>query len=264
MKGGSAMTLTDEQKDRYNRHLLLRDIGISGQEKILKARVLVVGTGGLGSAVLLYLAAAGIGTLGVADGDVVDRTNLQRQVIHFTDDLGRSKVISAKEKINRINPDVQLLLYQEMLSATNIMDIISGYDFVVDATDNFSSKYLINDACVLSLKPFSHASVIQFVGQTMTIIPKKTACFRCFFPEPPPPGRVPSSKEVGVMGPAAGAVGTLQATEIIKFLVGIETILANRLLVIDTLEMKFRRIKITRQPDCPVCGANPKITRLTD
>lgn len=258
------MTFTDEQKERYNRHLLLKEIGISGQEKIQKARVLVVGTGGLGSAVLLYLAAAGIGTLGVADGDVVDRTNLQRQIIHFTDDLGRPKVISAKEKINRINPDVKLMLYQEMLSATNIMEIIGGYDFVVDATDNFSSKYLINDACVLSQKPFSHASVIQFVGQTMTIIPGKTACFRCFFSEPPPAGVVPSSQEVGVLGSAAGAVGTLQATEVIKFLVGIETILANRLLVIDTLEMKFRRIKITRQPDCPVCGANPKITRLTD
>lgn len=258
------MAFTDEQKERYNRHLLLKEIGFSGQEKVHKARVLVVGTGGLGSAVLLYLAAAGIGTLGVADGDVVDRTNLQRQVIHFTDDLGRPKVISAKEKISRINPEVKVLLYREMLSATNIMDIISGYDFVVDATDNFSSKYLINDACVLSQKPFSHASVIQFVGQTMTIVPGKTACFRCFFSEPPPVGVIPGSKEVGVLGSAAGTVGTLQATEVIKFLVGIETILANRLLVIDTLEMKFRRIKITRQPDCPVCGVNPKITGLTD
>jgi molybdopterin-synthase adenylyltransferase len=258
------MAFTDEQKERYNRHLLLKDIGEAGQEKIGKARVIVVGTGGLGSAVLLYLAAAGIGTLGIADGDVVDRTNLQRQIIHFTDDLGRPKVISAKEKINRLNPDVKLTLYQEMLTAANIMEIISGYDFIVDATDNFSAKYLINDACVLSQKPFSHASVIQFVGQLMTIIPGKTACFRCFFSDPPPPGVVPSSKEVGVLGAAAGAVGTLQATEVIKFLVGSETILANRLLVIDTLEMKFRRIKIFRQPQCPVCGATPKITRLMD
>jgi molybdopterin-synthase adenylyltransferase len=258
------MGLTDEQKDRYNRHLLLKDVGPRGQEKIMEAKVLVAGTGGLGSAVLQYLAAAGIGTLGIADGDVVDRTNLQRQVIHFSDDLGRPKVISAKEKINRINPDVKLMLYQEMLTANNILEIISGYDFVVDATDNFSSKYLINDACVLSQKPFSHASVIQFVGQLMTIIPGKTACFRCFFSEPPPPGVVPSSKEVGVLGSAAGAVGTLQATEVIKVIVGSETILANRLLVIDTLEMKFRRIKITRQTECPVCGANPKISRLTD
>jgi len=258
------MDFTDEQKQRYSRHLLLKDIGVAGQEKILKARVLVAGTGGLGSAVLHYLAAAGIGTLGIADGDVVDRTNLQRQVIHFTDDLGRPKVISAKEKINRLNPDVKVTLYQEMLSAKNIMEIISSYDFVVDATDNFSSKYLINDACVLSRKPFSHASVIQFVGQMMTIVPGKTACFRCFFSEPPPPGIVPSSKEVGVLGSAAGAVGTLQATEVIKFLVGCQTILANRLLVIDTLEMKFRCIKITQQAECPVCGTNPKITRLTD
>lgn len=257
------MVFTNEQNERYNRNILLKDIGAQGQEKLLKSKVLVVGAGGLGSAVLHYLAAVGVGTLGIADGDVVDVSNLQRQVIHFTDDLGREKVISAKEKINRLNPGVRVQPYPEVVTAENIPEIIDGYDLVLDATDNFGSKYLINDACVFAGKPYVHASVIQWVGQIMTVLPGKTACYRCFFSAPPPAGVIPTSREVGILGAAAGAVGTLQAVEAIKYISGIETILANRLLVIDTLEMKFRRIKIDRQTSCPICGANPTITRLT-
>lgn len=254
------MAFTPEQTQRYNRHLLLKDFGPEGQKKIMAAKVLVIGTGGLGSPVLLYLSAAGVGTLGIADGDVVDRTNLQRQVIHFTDDINRSKVASATEKINRLNPEVAIIAHAEMVTSANIMQVIKDYDIIVDATDNFGSKFLINDACVLCKKPFVHASVIQFLGQIMTIIPGRTACYRCFFPEPPPPGKVPGSREVGVFGAAAGTMGTLQATEVIKFIAGSGELLTNRLLVVETLEMKFREILIQRQDDCPACGLAPKIS----
>ncbi len=258
------MELNEEQIHRYSRHLILADVGIEGQQKILEAKVLVIGAGGLGSPILYYLAAAGVGTIGIVDGDVVDMTNLQRQIVHFTSDIDRTKVQSAKEKINHLNPDVQVHIREERVEADNILKIISDYDFIVDGTDNFPAKYLINDACVITKKPYSHAGILRFNGQTMTVLPGESACLRCIFPEPPPPDAVPTCSQAGVLGVLAGVLGTLQATETLKYILGKGDLLANRLQTFDALKMEFRNLKIKKRAECPVCGERPQITSLID
>lgn len=248
------MDFNDVQLERYSRHIILKDVGIEGQQKIAEAKVLVVGAGGLGSPALLYLAAAGIGTIGIADGDVVDLSNLQRQVIHVTENVGKAKVISAKEKIHRLNPDVKVSIHQEMLEAINIMDIIKDYDFVIDGTDNFPAKFLVNDACVLTGVPYSHGGILRFDGQTFTIQPKESACYRCIFIKPPPADAVPTCSQAGVIGVIAGIMGTLQANEAIKFVLGKGEMLTDRLLIFDALNTKFREVTLRKNPNCPVCG----------
>jgi len=258
------MELSREQTQRYSRHILIDDIGIKGQQRISEAKVLVIGAGGLGSAVLLYLAAAGVGTIGIADSDEVDLTNLQRQIIHYTDDLNTPKVQSAREKIIRINPDVRVNIHSEFVNSKNILEFIRDYDFIVDGTDNFSSKFLINDACVISEKPFSHAGVLVFDGQMLTVVPKVSACLRCVFPKPPPPAAEQGSDQVGVLGSLAGTFGTLQATEALKYIIQKGELLTNRLLIYNALELTFREVKLKKRSVCPVCGENPKISTLTD
>lgn len=248
------MDFNDAQLERYSRHIILQDVGIEGQQKLAEAKILVVGAGGLGSPALLYLAAAGIGTLGIADGDTLDLSNLQRQVIHFTADIGKPKVISAKEKIEQLNPDVDVRLHHGMLTAANIMEIVKEYDFVIDGTDNFPTKFLVNDACVLAGVPYSHGGILRFSGQTFTVRPKKSACYRCIFVEPPPVGAVPTCSQAGVIGVIAGILGTLQANEAIKFVLGKGALLTDRLLTFDALNTKFREVKLKQNPNCPVCG----------
>jgi len=258
------MDFSDSQLERYSRHIILQRVGVEGQIKISKAKVLVIGAGGLGSPALLYLAAAGLGTIGIVDGDVVDLSNLQRQVIHFTKDVGRSKVLSAKEKIIGLNPDVNVITYEKMITATDIIGIISQYDFIIDGTDNFPAKFLVNDACIFAGKPFSHAGILKFFGQTITILPGKTTCYRCIFHEPPPLNAVPSCSQAGVIGVIAGILGTLQANEAIKFILGKGDLITNRLLTFDALASKFRNLSLEKNPECPVCGDNPVITELLD
>src|SRR5574344_103342 len=255
--------LREEQIQRYSRHILLQDVGVEGQEKLLKGKVLIVGAGGLGAPVAMYLAAAGVGTIGIVDADVVDLSNLQRQIIHFTADVDKPKVLSAKEKMEAINPDVKVVTYQEFLSANNALDIINNYDFVVDGTDNFPVKFLINDACVMAGKPFSHGGILRFHGQTFTHLPG-TACYRCMFKEPPPVGSVPTCSQAGVLGAIAGMLGTIQAAEVLKYLTGVGELLTNRLLTFDAKSMIFRTIKVNKNADCSICGAHPSITRLVD
>ncbi|MDR1881028.1 MAG: HesA/MoeB/ThiF family protein [Tannerellaceae bacterium] len=255
------MDFRADQIERYSRHILLQDIGVEGQEKISKGKVLVVGAGGLGAPVLLYLAAAGVGRLGVIDGDVVDLSNLQRQVIHFTPDVGKPKVLSAKEKIRQINPDVEVVTYQAFFTAENAFDIIGGYDFIVDGTDNFPVKFLINDACVLGGKAFSHGGILRFEGQTFTHLPG-TACYRCAFHSPPPPDAVPTCSQAGVLGAIAGMLGTIQAAETLKFLTGTGDLLTDRLLSFQAKSMTFRTVALRRRRHCPVCGEHPVITAL--
>lgn len=257
------MSLTDEQLERYGRHIILKDVGLEGQEKILNGKVLIIGAGGLGSPIALYLAAAGIGTIGIVDGDLVDRTNLQRQVIHFTPDIGKPKVISAKEKIEEINPDIEVNTYQYLASAENILDLIKGYDFIIDGTDNFAAKFLINDACVMAGKPFSHGGILRFDGQTLTHTPGN-ACYRCVFKEPPPKDARPTCSQAGVLGAIAGMLGTIQAAETLKFFIGKGELLVNRLLIFNALDMTFRNVTLKRDENCPVCGQNRSITGLTD
>jgi molybdopterin-synthase adenylyltransferase len=255
---------SEAQMRRYKRHLTLTEVGFKGQRKLLASRVLVVGAGGLGSPALFYLAAAGVGTLGIVEGDTVDDSNLQRQILHFTADVGRPKLASAREKIARLNPDVKVVEHAGWLNAGNALDIIRGYDFVLDGTDNFAAKFLVNDACVLAGVPFSHAGILRFEGQALTVVPGKGRCYRCLFREPPPPGAVPSCAEAGVLGAIAGVLGTLQATEALKFLLGKGDLLVDRLLIFDALAMRFREIKGGRDPGCAVCGDNPTITRPVD
>ncbi len=258
------MSFSEDQLKRYNRHIILTEFGTSGQTKISKAKVLVIGSGGLGSPAILYLAAAGIGTLGIADGDVVDLSNLQRQIIHSTPDLGTPKVHSAKKRIETLNPDVKVVLIEEFISASNIGKIITDYDFVIDGTDNFSSKFLINDACVLSGKPYVHAGILRFQGQLMTVIPGASACYRCVYNEPPPVGSVPSCSDAGVLGTVPGLLGTMQATECIKYIIGEGTLMTNRLLMYDALHASFNTIKVKKNAQCPVCGEKPIITEPID
>ena len=254
---------SEEQIQRYSRHILLQDVGVEGQEKIMNARVLVVGAGGLGAPVSLYLAAAGIGRIGIVDADVVDLSNLQRQVIHFTKDVGVPKVKSAEEKIKAINPDVQVDTYYEFLDSSNALDIIKEYDFVVDGTDNFPVKFLINDACVMAGKPFSHGGILRFNGQTFTHLPG-TACYRCMFKEPPPVGAVPTCSQAGVLGAIAGMLGTIQAAETLKYFTGVGELLTNRLLTFDAKMMQFRTVPVKHRDSCAICGSNPTIDHLND
>ena len=249
--------LTESQIERYSRHIILKEVGGKGQQKLLDGKVLVIGAGGLGAPVALYLAAAGVGTIGIADADDVDLSNLQRQVIHFTADIGKPKVESAREKIEAINPDVTVVTYKEWVTAANISAIIADYDFVIDGTDNFAAKFLINDACVLAGKPYSHAGILQFVGQTITILPGQSPCYRCLFPKPPPKDAIPTCSQAGVIGVLPGVVGSIQATEAIKFLLGKGKLLAGRILMYDALDMNFRDVEIKRNANCPICGEHP-------
>jgi adenylyltransferase/sulfurtransferase len=258
------LDLTDEQLDRYSRHIILQDVGPEGQAKIMGAKVLVVGAGGLGSPIALYLAAAGVGTIGIVDADVVEVSNLQRQVIHFSDDLHRPKVDSAAEKMRAINPDIEVKPYRLYLNASNIKEIIADYDFVLDGTDNFATKYLVNDACVMVGIPFSHGGILRFDGQTMTVLPGQTACYRCSFRQPPPPEAVPSCSQAGVLGAIAGMLGTIQAAEALKFITGAGTLLTDALLTFDAKTMHFRRVELKKRLDCPLCGEDPIIHELTE
>lgn len=258
------MSLTDQQIERYSRHIILPEVRAKGQEKLLAGRVLIIGAGGLGSPAALYLAAAGVGTIGLADGDVVDLTNLQRQVAHATPDVGRPKVESASAKCRAINPDVTVRLHPEHIRADNALAIMKDYDFVIDGTDNFAAKFLVADACHFAGKPYSHAGILRFEGQAMTVIPGKTACYRCVFRQPPPTGAVPSCSQAGVLGVLAGIVGTIQAAEAVKFLLGIGSLLTDRLLVFDALKMRFREVNFKRSTACPLCGDTPTITELQD
>ncbi|MSR88948.1 MAG: molybdopterin-synthase adenylyltransferase MoeB [Candidatus Margulisbacteria bacterium] len=257
------MNLTENQIERYSRHIILQDIGGVGQEKILNSKVLIIGTGGLGAPAALYLAAAGVGTIGLVDGDVVDISNLQRQVIHFTPDIGVLKVESAKAKINQINPDVIVKTYAEFFTADNALVILKDYDFVIDGTDNFPAKFLINDACVMAKKPFSHGGILRFAGQTLTHTPGH-ACYRCVFNSPPPANAVPTCSQAGVLGAIAGMLGTIQAAEALKFITGVGELLVDRMLIFDAKSMNFRTVKLKKNPSCPLCGDTPKITSLID
>lgn len=257
------MIFTEEQLERYSRNITVREVDREGQEKLLNAKVFIVGAGGLGSPAAMYLAAAGVGTLGIADADEVDLSNLQRQLLHTTPDLGKAKVQSAKETLSRLNPDVLVHTYHTRVTAENIMDLIADYDFVIDASDNFEAKFLINDACVLAQKPFSHAGVLRFAGQLMTYVPGEGPCYRCVFQNPPPQDAVPNGKQAGIIGAAAGVIGSLQAMEAIKYILGIGNLLTGYLLTYDALTMEFRKVKLPKHvPDCAVCGEHPVIKRL--
>ena len=258
------MKLTEEQINRYSRHILLKEVGGKGQKKLLNGRVLIIGAGGLGSPIALYLAAAGVGTIGIADADEADLSNLQRQVIHFTADVGKAKVLSAKEKMVAINPELNVVTYETWVSAENIAAMVADYDFVIDGTDNFAAKFLINDACVLANKPYSHGGILQFDGQTMTVTPGQSPCYRCIFPEPPPKDVIPTCSRAGVIGVLPGVLGTLQATEAIKSLLGAGDLLTGRLLTYNALRMRFREVPVKKNPKCPICGENPSITELKD
>lgn len=258
------MAFTDEQLERYARHIILKEIGEEGQERLLNAKVLIIGTGGLGSPVAMYLAAAGVGTIGIADADEVDLSNLQRQIIHATANIGRAKVESAKERMNAINPEVKVIPYRMFVTAESIMDLIADYDFVIDATDNFQTKFLINDACVLAKKPFSHAGISRLSGQLMTYVPGEGPCYRCVFKNPPPKGAIPTGRQAGVVGAVAGTIGSLQAMEAIKYIIGQGDLLTGRLLTYDAMKMEFRTVKLPQDDNCAVCGAHPTITELTD
>ena len=246
------MNLSEPRKNRYKRHLTLPEVGEAGQAKISEAKVLIVGAGGLGSPAALYLAAAGVGTLGLADRDKVEISNLQRQIIHFTPDLGKPKVLSAKEKIEAVNPDVHVKTYEEDVDESNADRILSDYDFIIDGTDNFPAKFLINDVCVKLGKAYSHAGVLRFDGQTMTYVPG-SACYRCVFREMPPIGALPTCAEAGILGVVPGILGTIQATEALKFIVGKGRLLTNRLLIFNAFDMDVRIVNIKKNPECPVC-----------
>ena len=256
--------LSNDEIGRYSRHLLLPEVGLEGQQKLKAAKVLCVGTGGLGSPLAFYLAAAGIGTLGLVDFDVVDESNLQRQIIHSTADVGRPKIDSAAEKLKALNPYLNVVKHETMLTSANALEIIRDYDIVADGTDNFPTRYLVNDACVLMGKPNAYGSIFRFEGQASVFATKEGPCYRCLYPEPPPPGLVPSCAEGGVLGILPGLVGVIQATEVIKFILGKGEPLIGRLLLVDSLNMHFRELKLRKNPDCPVCGKNPTVTKLID
>jgi adenylyltransferase/sulfurtransferase len=256
--------LTVDEVRRYSRHLIIPDVGKTGQRRLKNAKVLVVGAGGLGSPALLYLAAAGVGTLGVIDFDVVDESNLQRQIIHGQSDIGRPKAVSAMESIREVNPLVNVVLHEERLDSDNAMQIFAPYDLIVDGTDNFATRYLVNDACVLLGKPYVWGSIYRFDGQASVFWAEHGPCYRCLYPEPPPPGMVPSCAEGGVLGVLCASIGSIQVTEAIKLITGIGEPLAGRLMIYDALEMTYRTVKVRKDPECPVCGKNPTITELID
>lgn len=259
-----AMEFTEDQIVRYSRHILLPELGGKGQEKLLNAKVLLVGSGGLGSPVGYYLAAAGVGTLGIVDSDQVEISNLQRQIAHSSQRIGENKAASAKKTYEALNPDVNVIAYSERLTSENIESIIKNYDIVIDGSDNFPTRYLINDACVLSRKTLVTAAVFRFEGQVMVIVPGKGPCYRCLFETPPPPGMVPSCQEVGILGVVPGVIGTIQATETIKMILGIGEPLVGTLLIWNALDMTFRKVKVPRSNDCALCGDSPTITTLID
>ncbi len=258
------MGLTNEQIRRYSRHLIMPEVGLEGQEKLVNARVLCVGAGGLGSPLALYLAAAGVGHMGILDFDVVDFSNLQRQIIHSEETLGVLKVESARDRLLELNSDIDVKTYNTMLTSENAMDIIKDYDIVVDGTDNFATRYLVNDACVLLGKPNVYGSIFRFEGQVSVFDAKKGPCYRCLYPEPPPPGLVPSCAEGGVLGVLPGIIGTMQAAEAVKLIIGKGAPLIGKLLFIDVMEMKIRELKLRKDPDCPICGEHPIIKELID
>jgi adenylyltransferase/sulfurtransferase len=259
-----ATTLSNEEILRYSRHLIMPEVGMEGQLKLKAARVLCIGTGGLGSPLALYLAAAGVGTLGLVDFDVVDYTNLQRQIIHSTADVGRKKLDSAADKLKAINPFLDLRTFDTRLSSANALELFRDFDIIADGTDNFPTRYLVNDACVLTGKPNVYGSIFRFEGQASVFATEQGPCYRCLYPEPPPPGLVPSCAEGGVLGILPGLVGVMQATEVIKLILGKGEPLIGRLLLIDALNMKFRELKLRKNRDCPVCGTHPTVTKLID
>jgi molybdopterin/thiamine biosynthesis adenylyltransferase/rhodanese-related sulfurtransferase/molybdopterin converting factor small subunit len=256
--------LTNDEVKRYSRHLIMPEVGVDGQRKLKAAKVLCIGAGGLGSPVALYLAAAGVGTIGIVDFDVVDFSNLQRQIIHGTPDVGRSKLASAKDRLNAINPEVKIVTYETALSSQNALELFAPYDIIVDGTDNFPTRYLVNDACVLLGKPNAYGSIFRFEGQASVFATKDGPCYRCLYPEPPPPGLVPSCAEGGVLGVLPGIIGVIQATETVKLIMGIGEPLIGRFLIYDALRMKFRELKLRKDPDCPVCGTHPTVKQLID
>ena len=259
-----AVELTVDEVRRYSRHLIIPDVGMTGQKRLKNAKVLCVGAGGLGSPALLYLAAAGVGTLGVVDFDVVDESNLQRQVIHGQSDIGRSKAESARDSIREINPYVNVIVHKERLDSDNAMQIFADYDLIVDGTDNFATRYLVNDACVLLGKPYVWGSIYRFDGQASVFWADHGPCYRCLYPEPPPPGMVPSCAEGGVLGVLCASIGSIQVTEAIKVITGIGDPLVGRLMIYDALDMTYRSVKVRKDPECPVCGKNPTVTELID
>ena len=259
-----AATLSNHEVARYSRHLIMPEVGMDGQLKLKAASVLCIGAGGLGSPVALYLAAAGVGRIGIVDFDVVDYSNLQRQIIHGTPDVGRPKLDSARDRLNAINPEVTVETHDAAISSDNALDLLAGYDIIVDGTDNFPTRYLVNDACVLLGKPNVYGSIFRFEGQASVFATKDGPCYRCLYPEPPPPGLVPSCAEGGVLGVLPGVVGTIQATEVVKLIIGVGEPLINRFMIYDALRMRFRELKLRKDPECPVCGENPTVTELID
>ena len=259
-----AAELSVDEVRRYSRHLIIPDVGMTGQKRLKNAKVLCVGAGGLGSPALLYLAAAGVGTLGVIDFDVVDESNLQRQIIHGQSDVGRSKAESARDSIKELNPLVNVIVHQERLDSDNAMQVFEPYDLIVDGTDNFATRYLVNDACVLLGKPYVWGSIYRFDGQASVFWAEHGPCYRCLYPEPPPPGMVPSCAEGGVLGVLCASIGSIQVTEAIKVITGIGDPLVGRLMIYDALDMTYRSVKVRKDPECPVCGKNPSVTELID
>ena len=257
------LALTPDQVKRYSRHIIMGDVGSRGQRKLMQSKALIVGAGGLGSPSAIYLALAGVGTIGIVDFDVVELSNLQRQVLHHTSDVGRRKVISARDNINAYNPDVNVVIHETRLESDNAMEIIGQYDLVVNGADNFATRYLVNDACYLLNKPLVDGSILIFDGQATLFLPGQ-GCYRCLFPAPPPPGMVPNCAEAGVLGALTGLVGSIQATEALKYFLGIGESLSSRLLLIDALSMTFREVKLKRNPACPLCGDNPTVKELID
>ena len=257
------VALTPEQVKRYSRHIIMGDVGSSGQRKLMQSKALIVGAGGLGSPSAIYLALAGVGTVGIVDFDVVEISNLQRQILHHSGDIGRPKIQSAIDNIYAYNPDVKVVPHEVRLESDNAMEIISQYDLVINGADNFATRYLVNDACYLLNKPLVDGSILIFDGQATVFLPGQ-GCYRCLFPSPPPPGMVPNCAEAGVLGALTGLVGSIQATEALKYILGIGESLTSRLLLIDALTMKFREVKLRRNPNCPLCGDNPTVTELID
>ncbi len=263
LAGGAPTVLTPEMVDRYSRHLIMPQVGSVGQRQIIESSALIIGAGGLGSPVALYLALAGMGKIGIVDFDVVDRSNLQRQILHQTDDIGKPKVQSARETLEAHNPNVNVVTHEEPITSENAFEIISQYDMVVNGADNFATRYLVNDACYLLKKPLIDGSILMFDGQATTYLPGK-GCYRCLYPAPPPPGLVPSCAEAGVLGAMCATIGSIQATEVLKLVLQVGEPLVNRLLLYDALALEFRIVKVRRDPECPLCGDNPTIHELID
>ena len=257
------ITLTPEQVKRYSRHIIMSDVGSKGQRALMGSKALIIGAGGLGSPSAIYLSLAGVGIVGIVDFDVVELSNLQRQILHHTADVGRPKVKSAYDNIKSYNPDVDVVLHETRLDSSNAMEIISQYDLVINGADNFATRYLVNDACYLLKKPLMDGSILIFDGQATVFLPGQ-GCYRCLFPSPPPPGMVPNCAEAGVLGALTGLVGSIQATEALKYFLGIGESLSSRLLLIDALSMTFREVRLKKNPDCPLCGDNPTVTELID